>query len=237
MARYASGWIKLHRQILKNTFFDDAPTLAIWALLLMWANRKDGTELVKRQGIQVKRGQIVTSAREIARKLKLEKGLVKRRLDDMETLHMLHQQTSHHGTIISLVNYDAYQRRNDDMHHKMDHGRTTDAPPMHHPCTDSGEAREEQEYKNTSPYPSSLHLEALQVLNRAVGAVKRGMEDEEARKYIGERGWQAILERYVSLDDFGRTHIAACRKSSVTIAEGQFRDAIAASLSGQESRH
>ncbi len=52
-----SGWIKLHRKFLDWEWFNKSESVHLFLYMLLKANHKDG----KWQGIDVKRGQFISS--------------------------------------------------------------------------------------------------------------------------------------------------------------------------------
>jgi len=92
-----------------NEFYGDGRLLAVWLLLISWANFKDGKTKLKRQKILLKRGQLVTSEREIAKQLGFSKTSVRRCLSYFEENEKIRPQAGPHGTIITILNYDKYQ--------------------------------------------------------------------------------------------------------------------------------
>jgi len=112
VARFTGGWVKLHREILTHWIGQDGYALAIWSTLIGWAHHEDRSTKVPRQGLtKLKRGQLITSATELAETLGFERMTVTRRLDELEKDGCIVQQVSNHGRIITICNYDKYQGR------------------------------------------------------------------------------------------------------------------------------
>lgn len=233
MARYTGGWIKLHRKVLdKEWVADDAVMLGLWVKLLLWAHRKDSHSMLRGQLIPVKRGQVVTSADNLARKLKLDRKAVERRLARLEADQMVTSEVTTFGRIITIVNYEHYQRKIKPPGNETGEERAGDGQVTGSRRAQSGEeGRRGKKYKN---HPKSLRdelkFEATAVLGLALGALNKGLRGEDAKRYIGERGWAAIAKRYSTLEGFGDAFVSKQRKSSTAIVEAQARDALAAVL-------
>lgn len=126
MSRFTNGWIKIHRSLDKHWVGSDAASLGIFIKLLMWANYKDSKCLFDGKLISIKRGQVLTSIRQIAASLKLDRMIVKRRLDLLINDNVCVTHKIHRGTIITICNYEQYQRKDDEDNFDMGHRRATD---------------------------------------------------------------------------------------------------------------
>ena len=62
------GWIKIHRQIQNCLIWDDKPfnMASAWIDLLLLANHEDKETIFDKKPILVKRGQRITSVRELS---------------------------------------------------------------------------------------------------------------------------------------------------------------------------
>ena len=105
----SDGWIKVHRSIRDNWVWSDAEYLRAWLDLLMMANWKDNKRLYKGVLITQKRGQVITTIRNLAERWGWSTGKVKRYLDMLETDHMLTQKRTTNGTTLTIENYAFYQ--------------------------------------------------------------------------------------------------------------------------------
>lgn len=103
------GWIKLHRDILKHWVFDNAEYLKAWITLLIMANHKTKKWLVNESLIIIKRGQIVTSMEKLGIELKWSRNKVRHFLNLLEKDSMIHRDSNHNYTHLSICNYDTYQ--------------------------------------------------------------------------------------------------------------------------------
>ena len=100
-----NGYIKLYRQMLDWGWYDDTNTKVVFLHLLLTANFKD-TEW---HGIQLKRGDVVTSRRSLAEDLKLSERSVRTALEHLKKTHEVTIKTYFKFSIISIQNYDLYQ--------------------------------------------------------------------------------------------------------------------------------
>jgi len=103
------GWFVLSRDLFDGDISRDPVLLAIWVTLLACAQHEDSSVKLGRQQVRLKRGQLCTSALEIARQFSVSRSVARRCLEYLETSQRIGQQKSQHGTIITILNYDVYQ--------------------------------------------------------------------------------------------------------------------------------
>lgn len=110
------GWIKLHRQIHDHKFWRERRRFSkaeAWLDLLMSANWEDSTVLRGYQLIDVKRGQVFTSAVALAQRWRWNRKSVVSFLLLLKADIMADIKTSHGRdtgfTLITILNYEKYQ--------------------------------------------------------------------------------------------------------------------------------
>lgn len=125
MARNFIGWVSEHRSIMTTWVWKDDKAYRLYRALVMLANWEDGTELLKKQKVAVKRGQIATSTRDLAAITGLDQKTVLRKLAllerDSQNGKFLTQEVTRNGTIITICNYD------EDQHHKKERDSQLDS--------------------------------------------------------------------------------------------------------------
>ena len=105
MGKQLSGYIKIHRKMLEWGWYDDVNTKVVFLHLLLTANFKD-TEW---HGIQLKRGDVVTSISNLAKALKLSERNVRTALKHLEVTGEVTSKSHSKFRIISIKNYNQYQ--------------------------------------------------------------------------------------------------------------------------------
>lgn len=105
MGKQLSGYIKIHRKMLEWGWYDDVNTKVVFLHLLLTANFKD-TEW---HGIQLKRGDVVTSISSLAETLKLSERNVRTALKHLEVTGEVTSKSHAKFRIISIKNYNQYQ--------------------------------------------------------------------------------------------------------------------------------
>lgn len=110
------GWISIHRKIQDNPIwssnkpFDDR---SAWIDLLLMANHKDKDVQIGSQIVTVKKGQRFTSIRKLALKWNWSRDRVSRYLEMLAQAGMIHKDSIHNGTLLTIVKYDFFQHLSD----------------------------------------------------------------------------------------------------------------------------
>jgi hypothetical protein len=128
------GYIRLHRALLDTALFKDKPAgwLKIWIYLNLRANWREST-FRPRQGetIVVPAGSLITSLDKLGTHAALSKEHARRCLDYLERTHAVTLLRTHHWTMVTIVDWEAYQRSGDEAdhaeHHTEHHGGFEDA--------------------------------------------------------------------------------------------------------------
>lgn len=105
------NFILLSRNIYKCAFWYRKPFAEgqAWIDLLMQAYWTDGKALIGNVWIQIRRGEIPTSERQLMNRWGWGNTRVRDFLKMLETDGMIEKKTDRHKTIIRIVNYDKYQ--------------------------------------------------------------------------------------------------------------------------------
>ena len=117
----AEGWIKLNRKFLEWEWFEDPAMVKLFLFLLLKANYKD-----KRwKGIEVKRGQLVTTLRDMVKQAGISMQKLRTCLAKLQETQEINTQTTHQFTIITVCKYDSYQSQEDDGNTQSTHEQHT----------------------------------------------------------------------------------------------------------------
>lgn len=100
-----SGWIKLHRKLTDWEWYSDVNTTRVFLHLLLVANHKDK----KWRGIDIKRGQKLTSLSKLADETNLSIKNIRTAIKRLKTTNEVASYSTAQHTVFTMVNYDLYQ--------------------------------------------------------------------------------------------------------------------------------
>lgn len=107
----SDGWIKLQREILDNPIVcKDAEYFSVWCYLLLNATHKEMDVEFRGKRITLKSGQLVTGRKKIAEHFNINESKVQRILKKLENEQQIEQQTSTKNRLITIVNWNKYQK-------------------------------------------------------------------------------------------------------------------------------
>lgn len=105
-----AGWIKIHRKMLANpVVFKDPDHLAVWMYLLLTATHVDIQAMFCGKLITLHPGQLITGRNKIERATNVEQHKAQRILKLFKNEQLIEQQSTRHGSIISILNWNKYQ--------------------------------------------------------------------------------------------------------------------------------
>ena len=101
------GFITLDRKILNWEWYDDANTMRVFLHLLLTANHEDK----KWHGIDVKRGQRVTSLAHLAEETGLTVQQIRTAISHLKSTGEITTKSTRHYTVVTIAKYDFYQSK------------------------------------------------------------------------------------------------------------------------------
>lgn len=116
---YRGGAIWIHRKILDWEWYTDSTTMRVFIHCLLRANWKDGRFF----GEPVPRGSFITSYRSLARELNLSERSIRTALNHLKATQEVTQYSTSKHTMITIVNYDEYQRGDTQNDTQLTHDR------------------------------------------------------------------------------------------------------------------
>ena len=120
------GWIKLHRELLDNPVVTkDNDYLAVWIYLLLEATHSEVKRDFNGEFITLKKGQLITGRKSINSILKISESKIQRILKTFESEQQIEQQTNGKGRLISILNWDKYQKSEQQSEQQVNSERTT----------------------------------------------------------------------------------------------------------------
>lgn len=106
------GWISVHRQIRENWIWKSNEPFdkrSAWIDLLLTANHKTKKIPFKNGFLEIERGQMLTSIKQLSEKWKWSRHKTSDFLDQLEQDTMIIQVRDTRKTLVSIVNYNNYQ--------------------------------------------------------------------------------------------------------------------------------
>ena len=103
-----NGFIVINKKILKWEWYQDTNTVRLFLHLLLIANWEDK----KWQGVEIKRGQVVTSLKHLVQQTKLTLQQVRTSLTRLISTHEITKTATNKYTVITINNYNKYQEYN-----------------------------------------------------------------------------------------------------------------------------
>lgn len=183
------GWVKLHRSITDNWIWRDKPFSKgqAWLDILMECNHKPWKVNIGLTVIPIERGQKLWSIKDMAERWGWSRKKVSSFLDVLEADNMLHQKRTSKYTLLTIVNYDFYQSKDDDEEHQKNITRTSKE---HHENTNKNEKNDKNIY---------LYKQVADLYSSICVSFPKLSKMSEARK----KAIKARLNTY-TVDDFKR---------------------------------
>lgn len=148
-----SGWIKLHRQLLKWEWFTDVNTCHLFIYLLLSANYEDR----KWHGIVVKRGQHCATRDELMRGTGLSARQIRTAVTKLKTTRVLSVERPNKITVYTIDKYEEYQHQIEESDQRNDQGCVTSTT-KERPKNDQHIDKELKEDKNIRSKEKNLSL-------------------------------------------------------------------------------
>lgn len=104
-----SGYARAYRNTWSHEIFSDFLEAAIWNYLYQNAFWKDGYKTVNGTVFEVKRGQIVVTARFLANGFRITERVVRYVIQKLEKHEMVSVKTTNKASVITICNYDKFQ--------------------------------------------------------------------------------------------------------------------------------
>jgi hypothetical protein len=122
------GFVPLYRKIADNPLWLSEPftRAQAWVDLLIIANHKDNICFIRGNKLKVKRGQVGWAEKNLAARWKWSRGKVARFLKLLENEQQIEQQKSKLTTLITIKNYEHYNKNEQQNGQQTDNRRTTD---------------------------------------------------------------------------------------------------------------
>lgn len=138
------GYIKIYRKILDSGIIQNPHAFQIFGYLLLTAAYKPIKIDVRGELIELNSGQLVTGRKELSEKLKISEQCVRTALKYLEKNKILTIKSTKRFSLISIINWDTYQSKNEESNQQTNQELTKSQPSANQELTTK------QEFKNLS---------------------------------------------------------------------------------------
>jgi len=124
------GWIKLHRKISNNGLWTCEPFTRgqAWVDLLLLASHKGNYFYVRGIKINLKRGQLAWSENKLSDRWKWSRSKLRKFLKELEKEQQIEQQKNNVIQVITIINYNEYQLKEQQIKQQKDRRKTAERP-------------------------------------------------------------------------------------------------------------
>lgn len=122
------GWIKLHRSIMKWEWYGDINTKGLFLHLLLLASYGGG----KWQGQTIKRGQLITGRRRLAKDLGLSEQQIRTSLSRLKSTNDITIESTSKNSMITIHDYSTYNDQDSVSNQLNPRQSTNDQPTVNH---------------------------------------------------------------------------------------------------------
>lgn len=116
-----SGWIKIHRKFLDWEWFNKSEAVHLFIYMLLKANHKEG----KWQGIDIKRGQFISSLGNISNATGISLQTIRTILKKLEKTNEIELKSTSQYTIVTICKYECYQDEKDEPNKPLTNNQQT----------------------------------------------------------------------------------------------------------------
>ena len=180
--RFSGGWVKLYRKIEDTWIGSDYVAFCILVKLIFWANQKTTKKVLNGKLSTIKRGQVITSASEIAGAWGFDRKRVERKLKCLENDQVIDQLITPKGRLITVLNYSRYQDKETSGKDEVSNSETNKCPTDDQPVTNRRPLIEE--YKNIRSKEENTNT--VTDAGTPVASVQKGSSRKKTKKEISD---------------------------------------------------
>jgi hypothetical protein len=184
------GFIKLHRKIIEWEWYSDVNVCRVFLHLLLTAN----FENKKWQGIDISRGQVITSLEKLGKSTTLTIQQVRTALTKLKSTHEITIKATKLHTFITLTNYNLYQDRivesNTPDNTPDNNSSTNDQQMSNKGATTTKEGKEIQEGEEAKKKPKGFVRPTLQEVSDYCQERKNSVNPQKWLDHYQSNGWK-----------------------------------------------
>ena len=205
-----SGWVKLWRKSTDSGLMQNPDLWLFWCWCLLKATHKPKKQMVGFQVVELQPGQFVFGRKKAATELPLSEQTVRTCVKKLETLQNLTIKSTNKFSIITIVNWDAYQEINQ-QDNQQDNQQVTSSQPAANHKQEVKECKNKpirngipdfinkelwqafRDHRKTLGKKMNDHAEKL-IFAKLQKAKDKGHDPHEMIETAIERGWQSVFE-------------------------------------------
>lgn len=188
------GWIKLYRAIQSNDLWTSEPFSRgqAWVDLLLSANHKESFFYKRGNKVIVKRGQVGRSEVELSDRWKWSRTKVRKFLKDQEKEQQIKIAKSRITQVLTIVNYDVYQEKEQQTGQQKDSKSTTEEQQKNIYKNEEKEKNVNNEKNKKEREEALSQIQDLQAQNKklksqlALKAENKKLKEKSSEKKEGE---------------------------------------------------
>lgn len=197
------GWIRLYRKMTEWRWYGLPNMMAVFIHLLLTANHKDGYSF----GVEIKRGQVLTSEDGIMRSIRIKRGALRGCLEKLELSGEIIRNSTNRYSLITVCNYDSYQGgiesnnqqtdiyqpstiQQDNIQHTSGEHPTATNNKNKKKKNDKNERKEEDEKESITLQTAK---EIFDEFRKAYPGKKRGLDTEFMNFKKKHKDWQSVI--------------------------------------------
>lgn len=145
-----NGWIKIYRSLLDWEWFKNSNMVHLYIYLIMKANSKDG----RYQGVDLKRGQLLTGINAISAKTGISLQSLRTCIKRLKSTNEITVKSTNKYSIITICKYEDYQEAKIETNNQINK-QTNNQLTFNQQTTNN-----KQEYKNTRIQEKDIYAQA-----------------------------------------------------------------------------
>jgi len=193
-----TGWIKLHRSIIKWEWYKESHMVHLFLHLILSANHKEA----KWQGMLLEKGQIVVGRKQLSLETGISENIIRTCIKRLKSTNELTSKSTNKFTILTICKYDYYQSLFEETHQQNSdptHQQPTSNPPAtNQQLTTNKNNKNNKKYKNIKNSTTTLsdfeNFNFFEIFHSACPNLPKVLIQSDARKKL-------IADR---LSDFGK---------------------------------
>ncbi len=188
-----SGWIKIHRKFLDWQWFEKSEAVHLFLYLLLKANHKDS----QWQGIDIKRGQFVSSLGKISAETGISIQTIRTLLNKFEKTNEIIVKSTNKNSLITICKYDCYQDENEETNKQLTNKQQTTNKQL---TTNKNDKKEKNEKElildRWIEYRKQIKKPIKEATQETILAKMENFTEEQCKFVIDnsiENGWQGLF--------------------------------------------